>query len=406
MDSNKQVSLSDFDVSPTRGFLPEEDPLMELPPDLEFLDQVGNELPELIESKKILTVAKTLPILSDDYFTRFNKRELMLAWVRCSHILNANVHSQTTSPKLVCWNLAKLAYAISKELEVYPILQYFPYVLNNWKKKNQQGPIKVDNLELIQMFLRIPEQSWFNLIHVDIENEAGLGISNLWEANLCVEHDPIRILEFALLSMKESITSMIATMKRMPEGTFPDTYHRIRPWIMSFENVIYEGVNEYNGQPQTFRGQTGAQTSIFQALEAGMQMPRLSENKLSIHLFDMRKYMLPKHREFIEYLEANSKVREFILSSVPHLIDLYDECVFNILTFLAIHLGYAFFYIHQKTANPKGTGGTDFMDYLGERIKERWERGFIKPRTEDDFKIFTNNMRKTVKELVGGVING
>ena len=406
MKGNKQLSLSDFDVSLTRGFLPEEDPLTELPPGLEFLDDVGNNLPELIESKKILTVAKTLPILPDRYLDRLNKRELMLAWVRCSHVLSGDVHTQTASPKIVPRNLAELACAIAEKLGVPPILQYFPYTLNNWKRKDPNGPIKVDNLELIQMFLRIPEQSWFNLIHVDIENEAGLGISNLWEANLCVEHGPIRILEFALLSINESITSMITTMKRMPEGTFPDTYHRIRPWIMSFENVIYEGVNEYNGQPQTFRGQTGAQTSIFQALEAGMQMPRLSDNKLSIHLFDMRKYMLPKHREFIEYLETNSKVREFILSSAPHLIDLYDECVLSILTFLAIHLGYAFYYIHKQTDNPKGTGGTDFMDYLGERIKERWEKGFIKPRTEDDFKIFINNMRKVVKELVAEVGNG
>jgi len=65
-----------------------------------------------------------------------------------------------------------------------------------------------------------------------------------------------------------------------------------------------------------------------------------------------------------------------------------------------MHLEYAFYYIHEKTSNPKGTGGTDFIDYLGGRIKERWEQAFIKPRSESDFKLFMTGVRKIVKELV------
>lgn len=395
-----RLKLSDFNVSCVKGFLPKEDPLIFLPPKLNFLDEFGNNLPELIESDKILIESKLLPILSDEYFRELNERELQLAWVRYSHIQSAYVHSQKVGPFSICPNIAKPVVAISKILKVRPILPYFAYTLNNWKRKNSGGPIKVDNLELIQTFIRDSDQSWFNLIHVNIEYEYGLGLQNIWNAQLCVDEGNINGIESAIFEINTSIKNMIAVMKRMPEGTSPNTYHKIRPWIMFFENVIYEGVEEFNGKPQTFPGQTGAQTSIFQSLEAGLQMPKLEENRLAFHLMDMRNHMSEDHRKFIEYLESNSKIRDFIISSAPNLIDQYDECIDQELTFLSIHLGYAFYYIHKQTYNPKGTGGTDFMDYLAGRIKERWTRAFIKQRSEDDFKVFVYNVRKIVKELI------
>ena len=400
MDSDKILKLEDFGISPERGFLPDEDPLTAMPPGWEYLDDFGNNLPELIESGKILTEAKLLPIPPDFRFSLLSKRELQLAWVRYSFIQSAYVHSQKTAPFSVCRNIAKPMVAMSKILKVRPILPYFAYTINNWRRKDPDGPIKVDNLQLIQTFIRDSDQSWFNLIHVDIENEFGLGARNLWNAKQLADIKDAIGLSGALSLINQSIKNMIAVMKRMPEGTSPNTYYKIRPWIMFFENVIYEGVEEFEGKPQTFPGQTGAQTSIFQSLEAGLQMPKLEENKLAVYLMDMRNHMPEGHRKFIEYLEANSKVRDSITSSASHLVGQYDECVDLELTFLSIHLGYAFYYIHKQTANPKGTGGTDFMDYLGGRIKERWERAFIKPRSENDFKSFKTNVGKMVKELV------
>ena len=400
-----RVKLADFGISSVRGFLPNEDPLTVLPPTLDFLDDFGKNLPELIESKEILTKAQLLPIPPLEYLALLRPRELELVWMRYVFIQSAFVHSQTPNikPIFICPSLARPVWAISRILNKPPILSYDAYTLNNWKRINKTGPIKVDNLELIQTFIRDSDQAWFILIHVDIEYEAGFGIRSLWDANLCIEYGMGGLLDHFLVKVSQSIKNMIATMKRMPEGTSPDTYHRIRPWIMPFKDVVYQGVDELGWKPQSFRGQTGAQTSIFQSLEPGLQIPKLSDDSLAIHLMDMRNYMPLRHRQFIEYLENNSKVRDFVISSAPHLIDIYDECVLNILTFLAIHLGYAFFYIHQKTTNPKGTGDTpDFMDYLGKRIGERWEKAFIKQRSDDDFKLFMNNVRKMVKELIAG----
>ena len=185
-------------------------------------------------------------------------------------------------------------------------------------------------------------------------------------------------LSCALLDIDKALGNMIATMKRMPEGTSPDTYYKIRPWIMSFENVLYEGVEEYNGRPQSFRGQTGAQTSIFQALEAGLQMPSMEVNELAKYLKEMRVYMPHSHRQFISEVEMRSRVREFIALQAPSLAGAYNSCVEKICDFLDIHFGYAVTYIFNKTANPKGTGGSDFMKYLKGRLDERRAKAYLR----------------------------
>jgi len=396
MSRKDDLSLAYFDISPERGFLSNPDPLTEMPKGWEYLDQVGNALPELLESGGLFNMARVLPIPSLESLNKLNRRELLLAWIRYSFIQSAYVHGRTKSedPAIICRNIAIPAVTISKMLDVPPILQYFPYTLTNWKRKDPAGSIKVDNLELIQTFSRDSDQSWFNLIHVDIEYEAALALRSIYDSVL-----EMVTLEQAFTSIRISLEQVVATMKRMPEGTNPETYYKIRRWIMPFKNVFYEGVSE---QPGTLlRGQSGAMTSFIQALEAGLQMPELEENELAMTLKDFRNYMPKGHRRFIEYLETYSRVRErTALSGRPSLIEQYDDCVEKILEFLSIHRGYAYYYIKQQTGDSMGTGNTNYLEYLGGRIRERWGRAFIKMRTESDFNIFAVRIDKMIRELL------
>ena len=393
---NDEVRLEDFGIASERGFLSNPDPLTEMPNGWEYLDQVGNALPELLESGGLFKTARVLPIPSLESLNKLNQRELLLAWVRYSFIQSAYVYGRTKSEDsaVICRNIAIPVIAISKMLDVPPILQYFPYTLTNWKRKDPSGSIKVDNLELIQTFSRDSDQSWFNLIHVDIEYEMALALRSIYDAVL--EMVP---LEQAFTGIRISLEQVVTTMKRMPEGTNPETYYKIRRWIMPFKNVFYEGVLEQPGV--LLRGQSGAMTSSIQALEAGLQMPELEENELAKTLKDFRNYMLKGHREFINYLETYSSVRKRTdLSGSSSLIGQYDDCVEKILEFLSMHKGYAYYYIKQQTGDSMGTGNTNYLEYLGGRIKERWDRAFIKPRTESDFNIFAVRIDKMVRELL------
>ena len=377
MPKRENLELAYFGISPERGFLPYPDPLNSLPEKLGYLDEFGRCLPEMIRQNTVNSEARKLPVPSQDQLISLDGLVTQLAWVRYSFIQNACAHSQEP-PVSICKNVAVPMRQLSKILNKPPILSYDAYALKNWNRKDPNGPIKIDNLQLVQTFIEDSDQAWFILIHVDIEYEAATAIRNLREAILATERSDDSTLECALLDIDKALGNMIATMKRMPEGTSPDTYYKIRPWIMSFENVVYEGVDEYGGRPQSFRGQTGAQTSIFQSLETGLQMPPMESNELAKYLKEMRLYMLHGHRQFIREIEARSRVREFVVNRAPYLAGVYNCCVDQICDFLNIHFEYAVTYIHRKTSNPKGTGGTDFMRYLKSRLDERRAEAYLR----------------------------
>lgn len=377
MSESKALNLSDFGVSPERGFLPKEDPLSSLPDELSFLNEFGNNLPELIESGKLRGEAKQLPIPSTNSLAFLREPELQLAWVRYCFIQSAYVYASEPVSS-ICPNIAIPVWTLSRMLGKPPILSYDAYTLNNWRRKNENGKIEIDNLELIQTFMRDPIQAWFILIHADIENLAGLAIRNVATAVLAAERRDTVALESALLNIDQSLGNILPVIKRMTEGTSPDTYHKIRRWIMSFKNVVYEGVPEFRGEGQSWNGQTGAMTSIFQAIEAGLETPPLKINELAVFLKKMREYMPRGHREFIWELETRSRVRRFIISSAPRLAEVYNSNVTKICDFLEIHFGYAFRYIFKQTDNPRGTGDSEFMTYLKDRLGERRENTYIK----------------------------
>jgi indoleamine 2,3-dioxygenase len=164
----------------------------------------------------------------------------------------------------------------------------------------------------------------------------------------------------------------------MPEWCEPFIYyHRVRPYIHGWKNhpdipegVIYEGVEAYGGRPQKFRGETGAQSAIVPALDAMLGV-RHNEDMLSVYLQEMRTYMPPVHRAFIESLERRPPVRAFIQkASRPALTSVFNACVDALEDFRSLHFEYAAAYIFQQAqTDPKnphavGTGGTPFTEYL------------------------------------------
>ena len=95
------------------------------------------------------------------------------------------------------------------------------------------------------------------------------------------------------------------------------------------------------------------------------------QNALSLYLQEMRTYMPPEHRAFIESLESRSLVRPFVQRcGKPSLTSIFNGCTEAVEKFRSLHLEYAAKYIfHQAQTDPRnphavGTGGTPFMQYL------------------------------------------
>jgi indoleamine 2,3-dioxygenase len=96
---------------------------------------------------------------------------------------------------------------------------------------------------------------------------------------------------------------------------------------------------------------------------AFMKIPH-RPSMLTNHLADMRKYMPAEHRQLIETVEAMPSVREFA-DRQP-----YNAVLDAIADFRTIHYGWAQEYINRWTDDPRGTGGTPYMDWLQQLIEE------------------------------------
>lgn len=380
MDEKSLLNLNYFGVSPSRGFLPELDPLTSLPNEWNFLDQFGRELPSLIEDKKILVAVKDLPLPTEKMLESLSQSELSRVMMIYGFGASAFVHSYKNVSGIIPKTLARPLWWLSKKIGKPPILSYCSYALNNWERKNLESGIEVDNLKLLQNFIKLPDEDWFILIHVDIERTASCAINGIIKAVISAENNDSYHLLLALIKISASLIDMIRILKRMPEGCSPEVYYKmVRPWIMMFENVIYEGVDEFENKPQTFRGETGAQSSVMPLLEAGLGLSKKhKESILTKHLSEMRLYMPARHREFIEKVESISKVREFIeKTNYQDLKNWYNCCLEKMFEFRDIHLGYAMSYIHQRTKDPRGTGGTIFMPWL-EQIRNETKEFLLK----------------------------
>jgi indoleamine 2,3-dioxygenase len=168
----------------------------------------------------------------------------------------------------------------------------------------------------------------------------------------------------------------------MPEGCDPYIYYtRVRPYIFGTKNnpavpngVVYEGC--YDGKAQFFRGETGAQSGIVPTLD-GLLGVRHQDDPLKEYLLEMRDYMPPAHRRFLERVENESKVRSRVEQNRSHgpLVEAYNACFDELYAFRAKHLEYAASYIRKQSAQSNnstavGTGGTPFMTYLAKHRDE------------------------------------
>jgi indoleamine 2,3-dioxygenase len=254
-----------------------------------------------------------------------------------------------------------------------PILSYASYCLHNWRRIDRAGPIALGNLKLLQNFSPPGEgkedEDWFILVHVEIEARAGAALRAMAEAKRVLAEDNAASMERLLTTVAGSLTEMNRTMARMPEGCRPEVYFlKVRPYIFGFDRVVYEGC--FGEAPQSFRGETGAQSSIVPTMLTALGL-RHQNTLLTTHLDDMRKYMPPAHRQFI--LDQAS-VRDLVVSAAVHggvrLKELYNACVRELIAFRTRHFDYAVNYIEKKVDNPLATGGTPYIPWLRQLIDE------------------------------------
>jgi indoleamine 2,3-dioxygenase len=376
--------LDSYEVDAEGGFLPRPDPLDCLPKEFAAWEEIGSELPKLMLTGRIRSFIRQLPLL--DVARLGHDRERKKAMVILSFIGHAFVWGEKETVSLLPSSLAVPWHQVARMLGRRPVLSYASYVLDNWRRVDSHNPIEVGNIVLLQNFLGGQDEEWFVLIHVAIEAAAGAALEAIVAAQRAVvDEEPERVAD-SLATIARAVEAMNKILLRMPERCDPYVYfRRVRPYIHGWANqpsipsgVVYEGVEDYAGKAQKFRGETGAQSSIIPALDAVLGLTH-AEDMLRSYLNEMRDYMPPRHRAFIEAVEAGPSVRQYVMRhrrARPTLRDAYNAAIDGVCRFRSTHLEYAHSYINKQSRgdarNPNsiGTGGTPFIPYLTKHRNE------------------------------------
>lgn len=379
MSSN---ALGSFDVSIDRGFLPEHDPLRSLPRDYHAWDDVAADLPKLLMTDQLRSTVDAMPKV--DSLLLQGKAELERAMMVLSYIGHAYVWTGDPTGRVPA-NLAIPWYEVSRQLGRPPILSYASYALHNWRRIDTNRPVELGNIALLQNFWGGADEEWFILVHIDIEHRAAAAMRELPNVGEYVKTADVVGLTGCLHTIAAAMEGMYATLCRMPEWCDPYIYYRrVRPYIHGWKNnpalpdgLTYEGVSAYSAG-QHFRGETGAQSTIIPCIDAILGVKH-EPGMLNEYLMEMRTYMPPAHRKFIEHLEAQPSARNLLPVGPTSLTEAYNLVLDWQEKFRAKHYEYAATYIHKQgqtdAANPTsvGTGGTPFMPYLKKHLDETGE---------------------------------
>lgn len=361
-ESDSEILASCYGI---RGFLPEQDPLSSFPADSPYklLDDIGKDLPSLLQDSHFRSYARTLNIPSwQDGADDKNLPALRLYYLRMGFLASAYINQVGEDAcHVLPANIAVPLAQACKLLERPPILSYDGYALYNWRRFQTDRPIELGNLDTLQNFVHLYDEHWFILVHVEIEAIAADILAAIARIDKDLKTVPEPDIEADLWRIAAAIGRQVNVLKRIPEKMDPKLYYKtFRPYIRFFENVVYEGVNQ---QAIDFRGETGAQSSIIPVLVEFMKIPH-QPSILTKHLEDMRCYMPKRHRIYIEQAAAMPSIKR------TEYREPFNTILDNMIEFRKIHYGWANEYIHKHVKDPRGTGGTPYMQWLNQMITE------------------------------------
>lgn len=353
-----------------RGFLPAQDPAraFQRNPEFAYLDELGQDLPSYLEDPDFRARARSwaLPLWPEGPIDPADLPELRLAYVRLGFLASGYINQIGQEPaRILPANLALPLHRVATLLERPPILSYDGYALYNWKRFDPDQAIALGNIDTIQNFVHMYDEHWFILIHIEIEAIAARILDAIAGLQDAIGEGKEPEVNPALETIAAALWQQVKVLQRIPEKMDPALYYKtFRPYIRFFEDVIYDGVD---AAPMQYRGETGAQSSILPALTSLMKIPH-KPTALTNHLQDMRNYMPAQHRAVLAEIEA---LPDFAPNATP---ERFNEVLEAMATFREVHHGWAKDYIADREPDPRGTGGTPFMQWLGQLVDETRQR--------------------------------
>ena len=368
------LRLGDFNISKETGFIPSQEPLRRLPAKFSAWDNSADCLKQLISTRKLREEVSKLPHFTVEDLTEglSGEEEWWRSYVILCYICHAFVWCE--GEKGVARSLPKeLAvpwYAVSSHLGIAPVMTHSSTVLYNWKRIDEHGPLTGENLAISLSFTGTRDEEWFSIATVLVEMEAAKAIALIPDIYQSMENADEGQLSKDLLSVSQAIQGMEKALSRMRENCRPKAFYReFRQFLSGWKNndalpngLVYQGVSD---KPMQFAGGNAGQSTSIAALDILLSVQHLGPHGEFLH--EQRAHMQKKHREFLEELEKQPKLRDHIKTSSADVIAKYNSCLESLIRFRSEHIRIVALYIlsQKKGAGPlKGTGGSGIMDLL------------------------------------------
>ena len=363
--------LQSYDMDPQTGFMPNWEPLECLGAGFEPWDELAPLVGHLIRNRRIREQIRSMPLL--DWRLLRGRAEQERALTLLCVFANAYVWGGAEQALRIPATIAVPLCGLCDEMGRQPIVHYACMQLYNWRRIDRSRPLSADNAELLVQFLGGVDETWFYVANLDFELLAAPLLVAAHGAVSAAAQDDQDDLCRCLGAIADALPAIHAALDRQREWTDPYVFfHRVRPYVMGWPapGVVYEGVSE---QPRPLIGGSAGQSSVIQALDAvlGVEHPR---PQTGAYLRQLRGYMPPAHRRFVDDCERLSRLRSVIArSGDASLRSAYNAAVEGVLHFRVLHARLAHDYITKPSglrSDVKGTGGTSFVQFLRDTCQE------------------------------------
>ncbi|KAL7884171.1 hypothetical protein AOLI_G00069410 [Acnodon oligacanthus] len=356
MDSKSCLTLGKYHISEEYGFvLP--DPLVELPPYFQPWTDIAGRVTELISAHSLRSFVHELPLLETDSLQ--SHRELRLAHLALSVITMGYVWQEGEGDpvKVLPQNLAVPFWAVSQKLGLPPILTHADGVLANWRKKDPDGPMDIENLELLFSLPGGESTRGFFLVTLMVELAAVPGLKAIPEVISGVYDGDVAVVTRALDVLSQAIDRMKEALKLMHVYVDPFVFYGIMRIFLSgwkdnptmAEGLVYEGVQ---AEPLEISGGSAAQSSLLHCFDELLGVKH--EEKSGAFLTRMRDYMPPSHKRFIEDISCMPSLRDFVLKRGDEsLTEAFELCVDQLVALRSYHLNIVSRFISIPAARAK-----------------------------------------------------
>ncbi|XP_074420019.1 indoleamine 2,3-dioxygenase 2-like isoform X3 [Larus michahellis] len=319
--------------------------------------EIAHDLPQLIASRRLRSQVHQMPQLSTRHLR--GREELHLAHLVLSFITMGYIwqEGEEGSVKVLPRNLAIPFWEVSQALGLPPILSHADFVLANWRRKDPNGSLEIENLDTIISLPGGESLRGFILVTFLVEKAAVPGIKAIVRAIRAILQLDEETLHQALQELAEAIGDMSKALKRMHDYVDPAVFYAvIRIFLSGWKDnpampqgLVYEGVSE---EPMAYSGGSAAQSTVLHAFDEFLGIRHSGESNAFLHR--MRDYMPPPHRAFVEEIRRAPSLKQHVLSSGDAgLCAAFNRCVSALADFRSYHITIVTKYITIAAAKAK-----------------------------------------------------